>query len=99
MRYVDGVMERLESVHPENYWTLCPISVQPAGPGQDTRGGYNYELDAFCLPNPPPQPVQLGRNCCAKLESWRLRPGVELADGALETLSQEVAVRLMRITQ
>ena len=98
MRYADGVVEKLELVHPDNYWTLCPINVNPTGPGQPSRGEYNYERDGFCLPNPPPMTVQLGENCRANLLSWRLRPGVALEDLTLETLSQEVVVGLMGIT-
>ena len=41
MRYADGVVEKLELVHPDNYWTLCPINVNPTGPGQPSRGEYN----------------------------------------------------------
>jgi hypothetical protein len=98
LRYADGVVEKLELVHPENYWTLCPLSTTPTAPGQDTRNYYDYERDGFCLPKTPPPMVALGRNCNANLLSWRLRPGVALASVTLETLSLEVVVGLMGVT-
>lgn len=98
MRYVDGVVEKLELVHPQNYWTLCQLATTPSGPGQDTRNYYNYERDGFCLPKNPPAMVALGRNCNANLLNWRLRPGVALESVTLETLSMEVVVGLMGVT-
>jgi len=98
MRYADGVVEKLELVHPQNYWTLCPLSPSPSAPGQDSRNYYSYERDGFCLPKTPPAMVALGRNCNANLLGWRLRPGVALESVTLETLSLEVVVGLMGVS-
>jgi hypothetical protein len=98
MRYADGLVEKLELVHPINYWTLCPIAASPTGPGQPSREDYSYARDGFCLPKRPPDTVSLGQNCRANLLSWRLRPGVSLESVTLETLSQEVVVGLMGVT-
>jgi len=87
-RYADGQEEKLDLTPPENFWTLCPWG------GED----YNYDLDAFCLPNQPPPSVQLGQNCRAMVMSWKLRPGVELKDMTLETLSQDVVIGLMGVS-
>jgi hypothetical protein len=87
-RYADGQEEKLELIPPENFWTLCPWG------GED----YNYELDALCLPKQPPPAVQLGRNCRAMVMSWKLRPGVELKEVTLETLSQDVVIGLMGLS-
>ena len=87
-RYSDGQVEKLELVPPLNFWTLCPLN------GRD----YFYARDSFCLPKDPPPTVQLGSNCRAMVLSWKLRPGVELEDMTLETLSQEVVVGLMGVS-
>jgi len=87
-RYSDGRVETLELVPPLNFWSLCPWG------GLD----YSYESDAFCLPALPPPTVQLGANCRAMVLSWTLRPGVELSDVTLETLSQDVVIGLMGVS-
>jgi hypothetical protein len=87
-RYSGGEEEKLELIPPENFWTLSPWG------GED----YNYELDAFCLPKQPPPAVHLGRNCRAMVLSWKLRPGVELKEVTLETLSQDVVIGLMGVS-
>jgi hypothetical protein len=86
--YADGVVERLELVPPRNFWSLCSWG------GLD----YSYETDAFCLPPVPPPSVQLGSQCRAMVLSWTLRPGVELRDVTLETLSQDVVIGLMGVS-
>lgn len=98
MRYADGVVEKLELVHPQNYWTLCPLSVSPSAGGPDNRLYYSYKQDGFCLPKTPPAMVALGRNCNANLLGWRLRPEVALESVTLETLSLEVVVGLMGVS-
>ena len=87
-RYTDGEVEKLELVPPLNFWSLCPWG----------GGDYSYPLDAFCLPEQPPPAVQLGGNCRAMVMSWKLRPGVELSDVTLETLSQDVVIGLMGVS-
>ena len=87
-RYADGQVEKLELVPPLNFWTLCPWG------GKD----YDYRLDSFCLPKPPPPSVRLGRNCRAMVLSWKLRPDVALKDLTLETLSQDVVIGLMGVS-
>jgi hypothetical protein len=88
MKYADGRVEKLELIPPYNFWSLCSLG------GFD----YNYERDAFCLPETPPATVQLGNNCRAMLLNWRLRPGVKLENVTLETLSSEVVIGLMGVT-
>ena len=39
--------------------------------------------------------VQLGANCRAMVYGWKLRPGIELKEITLETLSQDVVIGLM----
>ncbi|MBK8857364.1 MAG: DUF4450 domain-containing protein [Opitutaceae bacterium] len=87
-RYADGTTEKLELIPPFNFWMLCPWG------GED----YSYEHDAFCLPPQPPPQVQLGHNCRAMVLSWKLRPGVPLADVTLETLSRDVVIGLMGVS-
>jgi hypothetical protein len=103
MRYADGAEEDLALVHPDNYWTLCPLNVRPPAPGDAAlgdvaQGDYDYARDGFCLPHPPPLLVQLGGNCRANLLGWALRPGVPLRSITLETMSAEVVVGLMGVT-
>jgi hypothetical protein len=86
--YGDGEPEKLELIPPLNFWSLCPWG------GED----YNYDLDAFCLPNQPPPMVQLGRNCRAMVLSWTLPRGAVLKRVTLETLSQDVVIGLMGIS-
>jgi hypothetical protein len=87
-RYADGGVETRELIPPMNFWSLCSWG------GYD----YNYETDAFALPETPPPTVQLGNNCRVMVLSWRLRPGVELESVTLETLSQDVVTGLMGIS-
>ena len=88
LNYSDGVVDKLELVPPFNFWTLCPLN------GFD----YNYQRDAFCLPQNPPATMQLGSNCRAVILNQRLRPKVALESITLETLSPEVVVGLMGVT-
>ncbi len=85
LTYADGVVEKLELVPPQNFWSLCPFG------GSD----YDYSRDAFALPKEPPTQVQLGGNCRAMVYGWKLRPGVAVQSVTLETLSPEVIVGLM----
>jgi hypothetical protein len=86
--YADGVREELELVPPFNFWSLCPYF----------WNDYDYTKDAFALPKEPPSQVQLGSNCRAMVYGWKLRPGVELKQVTLETLSQEVIIGLMGLS-
>ena len=67
-------------------------------PGQQSRSDYTDPIDAFAVPRPYPQIVQLGENARAMLLNYRLRPATEVQCVALETLSQEVMVGLMGLT-
>jgi len=87
-RYADGQEETLELVPPLNFWSLCLFG------GVD----YDYKRDGFALPKEPPPQVKLGENCRAMVYGWRLRPGVELKEVSLETLSQEVVIGLMGVS-
>jgi len=87
-RYADGVEETLNLIPPENFWSLCGFG----------RVDYTYDRDGFSLPKTPPAQVQLGTNCRAMVYGWKLRPGVELKDVTLETLSLDVVVGLMGVT-
>ncbi len=59
---------------------------------------YDYERDGFCLPETPPETVQLGNNCRAVLLSHALAPDHALTEVSLEALSQEVVVGIMGVT-
>ncbi|MCX6879800.1 MAG: hypothetical protein NTW21_39250 [Verrucomicrobia bacterium] len=83
--YADGQQEALDLVPPENFWSLCKYG----------NVDYNYERDGFSLPKEAPPTVQLGTNCRAMVYGWKLRPGVELKEITLETLSQDVVIGLM----
>jgi len=83
LTYADGSTDTLELIHPNNYLSLS--------------GRYDWEIDAFALPNPPPQ-VQPGTNIRAVVVSCPLRPNLELIRVALECLSQEVVVGLLGLT-
>ena len=98
LSYEEGDDEMIELVPPLNYWNLCPISPAKAAPGQGSRSDYTAEADAFCVPKPWPETVQLGENCRAMLLGWRLRPGATLKTVTLETLSADVVVGLMGVT-
>ncbi|MCX7007118.1 MAG: hypothetical protein NTY53_07695, partial [Kiritimatiellaeota bacterium] len=84
--YADGVTEELELVNPLNFWSLCLF--------QQSKD-YDYATEAFSLPKEPPPQAQLGSNCRAMVYGWKLRPGVELKQVTLESLSQEVVIGLM----
>lgn len=83
LTYVDGSTDTLELIHPDNYLSLS--------------GRYDWDIDAFALPNPAPQ-VQLGTNIRAVVVSCPLRPNLELVRVSLECLSQEVMVGLLGLT-
>lgn len=83
--YADGVVEKLELIPPQNFWSLCPFG------GTD----YDYARDAFALPKDPPSQVQLGGNCRAMVYGWKLRPDVAVQNVTLEALSPEVIVGLI----
>ncbi len=98
LRYADGVEDRVELVPPFNYWNLSPITANARAPGQSARSDYTDPDDAFAVPEPWPERVQLGENCRALLLSHRLRRGVVLERVTLETLSQDVVAGLMGLT-
>jgi hypothetical protein len=87
-RYADGKEEKLDLVPPMNFWSMLGFG----------NMDYNYKRDAFSLPKDPPPSVQLGTNCRAMVYGWKLRPGVELKEVTLETLSQEVIIGLMGVS-
>jgi hypothetical protein len=87
-KYADGVEETLDLVPPRNFWSLCGFG----------RVDYNYERDGFSLPKTPPAQVQLGTNCRAMVYGWKLRPGIELKELSLETLSLDVVIGLMGLS-
>jgi hypothetical protein len=98
LRYADGVEQRLELIPPFNFWNLSAIRHQSGAPGQNIRPDYTDPIDAFAVPKPWPERVQLGENCRALLLNRRLRPGVVLESVTLETLSPEVVIGLMGLT-
>ena len=81
--YADGSTDSVALIHPTNYLSLS--------------GRYDWGIDAFALPNPPPQ-VQLGDHIRAVVVSCPLRPNLELIRVSLECLSQEVVVGLLALT-
>ena len=87
-KYADGQEETLDLVPPENFWSLCGFG----------RVDYNYKRDGFSLPKEPPAHVQLGTNCRAMVYGWKLRPGVELKEVTMETLSLDVVIGLMGVS-
>jgi hypothetical protein len=86
--YADGVKEELELVNPTNFWSLCPF----------LWSDYEYAREGFSLPKEKPSQVQLGTNCRAMVYGWKLRPGVELKQVTLESLSEEVIIGLMGLS-
>jgi hypothetical protein len=98
LHYADGQTESLELIPPLNFWNLTPIHAGATAPGQQSRSDYTDPIDAFAIPQPHPQTVQLGENCRAMLLNHRLRTGAVLQSVSLETLSQEVVVGLMGLT-
>jgi hypothetical protein len=98
LQYADGREDALELVPPFNYWNLSPITANARAPGQNARTDYTDPVDAFAVPKPWPETVQLGANCRAVLLNRRLPPQAVLAAITLETLSQEVVVGLMGVT-
>ncbi|QYM79476.1 DUF4450 domain-containing protein [Horticoccus luteus] len=98
LRYASGAEETIELTPPFNYWNLCPIRPNLTGPMQGSRVDYTSPVDAFCVPKPWPETVQLGENCRAILLGHRLRRGDELASVTLETLSAEVVIGLLGVS-
>ncbi len=96
--YADKSIDTLLLVPPYNYWNLSPINIVAGAAGQESRGDYTNVVDAFAVPKPWPQTVQLGENCRAILLNRKLKSDVELKSIILQTLSQEVVVGLMGIT-
>ena len=86
--YADGEEETLELVPPDNFWSITGFGRVP----------YSYERDGFSLPEIPPPAVQLGDHCRAMVYGWKLRPGVELSEVSLETLSLDVVIGLMGVS-
>ncbi len=83
LTYADGSTDSLELIHPNNYLSLS--------------GRYDWDIDTFALPNPPPQ-IQLGEHTRAVVVSCPLRPNLELVRVSLECLSEEVVVGLLGLT-
>ncbi len=83
LTYADGSTDSAALIHPDNYLSLS--------------GRYDWDIDAFALPNPPPQ-VQLGKHIRAVVINCPLRPNLELVQVSLECLSQEVVVSLLGLT-
>ena len=63
-------------------------------------GWRGLQLRVGCLlpAEAAPPTVQLGNNCRAMVLSWKLRPGIELKEVTLETLSQDVVIGLMGVS-
>lgn len=97
-RYTDGSEEQLELVNPDNFWSLCPYDGRPSEKDQGTTNDYSYEASAFCLPETPPDLIELGSKCRAVSLAWQLAAGKTLSAITLETLSQEVVIGLMAVT-
>ena len=97
-RYADGVCETLELVPPENFWNMFAYTCAPTSSEQTTCNDYDYQNAGFCLPETPPDTIQLGQNCRAVALGFRLRPGVSLESVELECLSNEVVIGLMAVT-
>ncbi len=97
LQYADGIEEQLELIPPYNYWNLALINGQNTT-DQHGDNDYTYADEAFSVPKPWPQRVQLGTNCRTMLLNYKLRPGVVLQNVTLETLSQESVVGLMGVT-
>ena len=95
--YEDGIEEQLQLINPENFWSLCPLNAQ-AQKDQGSHTDYSYEFDSFCLPQTPPETLQLGDNCRSIVACFALRKGVQLKSLTLETLSQEVVIGLLGVT-
>jgi hypothetical protein len=86
--YTDGTVEELDLVPPRNFWSLS---------GWGTAD-YDYETDAFCLPQVPPPSVQLGNSNRAMVYAHSLAEGKTLAQVQLEVLSQEVVIGVMAVS-
>lgn len=80
----EEAIERYDLVHPRTFWSLS--------------GEYDYALDGFCLPSPPPLTVCLGTNCRGVVVPVRLDVGRGIRSIRLQTLSPEVVVGIMAIT-
>lgn len=86
--FADGTSSSLELVPPINYWAL-------SGWGS---ADYNYETDAFILPQTPPPTVQLGANNRAMVYYQEIPPGATLTSVNLEAMSLEIVVGILGVT-
>ena len=84
LRYSDGVEERHDIHHPNDFW--------------DVAGDYNYPIDGFSLPKTPPPTLQLDEGSRAVAMVLPLRSGQKLREVELETLSMEVIIGLMALS-
>jgi len=98
LNYEDKSKDTLSLIPPYNYWNLSPINIKAGAAGQESRGDYTNDTDAFAVPKPWPETVQLGENCRAMLLNRVLKADVELESITLQTVSQEVVVGLMGVT-
>jgi len=97
-RYEDGLEESVGLKNPDEFWSLCPLYANPSAELQDTCNDYSYDADAFCLPETPPETLNLGENCRSVVLRWRLRESVRLDTIELEALSQEVVIGVLGVT-
>ena len=97
-RYTNGREEQVPLRNPDEFWSLCPLQAAPTSAEQDTYNDYDYASTPFCLPETPPETVQLGENCRAVAARWKLREDAELSSVTLEAVSREVVIGLMAAT-
>lgn len=97
-RYADGSEESAGLRNPDEFWSLTELAAAPSAAGQDTNNDYSYETDAFCLPEIPPETIQLGENCRAVVVRWALKEDAALESIRLTALSEEIVVGLMAAT-
>jgi len=97
-RYADGTEESVGLRNPDEFWSLCELACAPTANGQGTNNDYSYETDGFCLPEIPPETIQLGANCRSVVVRWALREGTLLESIRLTALSQEIVIGLMGVT-
>lgn len=98
LTYIDGTREELEVENPRNFWSLCGYEGEGQIADQAGTNDYDYAADSYCLPEIPPEVVQLGKNCRGVVLSWELLADKILESVTLETLSQEVVIGLSGIT-